>query len=50
MEVVKEAALHLLELGRRLRTAVRKAIEQADRGELIDEAEMDIRVQQMFRS
>ena len=49
-QLVKEAALHLLEEDADFRARVRKGIEQADRGELIEEEEMDIRVKQMFSS
>ncbi len=48
-ELVKDAALRLLEDDRRFRAAVRKGIEQADRGEFIEEEEMDARVKRMFR-
>jgi predicted transcriptional regulator len=49
-ELVKDAALQLLEADARFRAAVRKGIEQADRGELIDEQEMDVRIKRMFGS
>jgi predicted transcriptional regulator len=49
-ELVKDAALQLLEADARFRTAVQKAIAQADRGELIDEHEMDARIKRMFES
>jgi len=48
-ELVKGAALRLLEEDARFRAGVRKGVEQADRGEFIDEEEMDARVKQMFR-
>jgi predicted transcriptional regulator len=48
-ELVKDAALRLLEEDSRFRARVRKGIEQADRGELIEEEEMDARVKRMFR-
>ena len=48
-QLVKEAAMRLVE-DLRFRAAVRKGIEQADRGEFIEEAEMDARVKQMFPS
>jgi len=48
-ELVKGAALRLLEDDARFRAGVRKGVEQADRGEFIDEEEMDARVKQMFR-
>lgn len=43
-ELVKDAALHLLEADARLRAAVQNGIAQADHGELIDEQEMDARI------
>jgi len=48
--LVKEAALHLLQEDARFRVAVREGVAQSDRGELIDEAEMDARLEQMLRS
>jgi predicted transcriptional regulator len=48
-ELVKGAALRLLEDDARFRAGVRKGIEQADRGEFIEEEEMDGRVKRMFR-
>jgi predicted transcriptional regulator len=47
--LVKQAALRLLEEEARFRAAVREGIAQADRGEFIDEAEMDARLEQMLR-
>jgi predicted transcriptional regulator len=47
--LVKDAALRLLE-DVRFRAAVREGIEQADRGEFIEEAEMDARFEQILRS
>ena len=49
-QLVKDAALRLLDEDARFRAAVRKGIEQADRGEFIEEAEMDARMEQMFKS
>jgi predicted transcriptional regulator len=46
---VKDAALRLLE-DARFRAAVRKGMVQADRGEFIEEKEMDARLEQMLRS
>ncbi len=46
---VKDAALRLLE-DARFRAAVREGIAQADRGEFIEEEEMDARLEQMLRS
>ena len=48
-ELVKDAALRLLEDDTRFRAGVRKGIEQADRGEFIEEEEMDARVKRMFQ-
>jgi predicted transcriptional regulator len=48
-ELVKGAALRLLEDDARFRAGVRKGVEQADRGEFIEEEEMDARVKRMFR-
>jgi predicted transcriptional regulator len=49
-ELVKDAALHLLEADARFRAAVQNGIAQADRGDLIDEQEMDARIRRMFES
>jgi len=49
-QLVKEAALRLLEDDARFRAAVRQGIEQADRGQLIEEDEMDARVKRLFPS
>jgi predicted transcriptional regulator len=48
--LVKEAVLHLLQEDARFRAAVREGVAQADRGEFIEEAEMDARLDQMLRS
>jgi predicted transcriptional regulator len=48
-ELVKDAALRLLEDDARFRAGVRKGIEQADRGEFIEEEEMDARVKRMLQ-
>ena len=48
-KLVKDAALRLLEDDARFRLGVRKGIEQADRGEFIEEDEMDERVKRMFQ-
>jgi predicted transcriptional regulator len=48
--LVKDAALRLLEADARFRAAVREGIAQADRGEFIEEEEMDARFEQMLRS
>jgi predicted transcriptional regulator len=49
-DLVKGAALHLLEQESRFRVAVREGIAQADRGEFIEEEEMDARFEQMLLS
>jgi len=48
--LVKDAALRLLQGEVRFRAAVREGIAQADRGDLIEEEEMDARLEQMLRS
>ena len=48
--LVKDAALRLLEEDARFRAAVREGIAQADRGEFIEEPEMDARLEQMLRA
>jgi predicted transcriptional regulator len=48
-KLVKDAALRLLEDDTRFRAGVRKGVEQADRGEFIEEDDMDERVKRMFR-
>jgi predicted transcriptional regulator len=49
-KLVKDAALKLLEDDAAFRAAVRRGLEQADRGQFIEEDEMDARVKRMFRS
>jgi predicted transcriptional regulator len=54
-QLVKEAALRLLQEDARFRAAVREGIAQADRGEFIgqtsmEQEEMDARLEQMLRS
>ncbi|MFY9747935.1 MAG: hypothetical protein WA891_03185 [Acidobacteriaceae bacterium] len=48
--LVKEAALRLVDEDARFRAAVREGVAQADRGEFIEEEEMDARLEQMLRS
>jgi flavin-dependent dehydrogenase len=48
--LVKDAALRLLQEEARFRAAVREGIAQADRGEFLEEEEMDARLEQMLRS
>jgi predicted transcriptional regulator len=49
-ELVRDAALRLVEEDARFRAAVREGIAQADRGEFIEEEEMDARFQKMLNS
>ena len=48
--LVKDAALRVLEEEARFRAAVREGVAQADRGEFIEEEDMDARFEQMLRS
>jgi predicted DNA-binding protein len=48
--LVQDAALRLIEDDARFRSAVRKGIDQADRGEFIEEAEMDARLHEESRA
>jgi predicted transcriptional regulator len=48
--LVRDAAVRLLEEEARFRAAVREGIAQADRGEFIEEVEMNARLEQMLRS
>jgi predicted transcriptional regulator len=48
--LVKDAALRLLQEDARFRAAVREGVAQADRGEFIEEEEMDARLEQTLRS
>ncbi|MGA7928162.1 MAG: hypothetical protein WCA20_19505 [Candidatus Sulfotelmatobacter sp.] len=48
--LVKDAVVRLLEQDARFRAAVRKGIAQADRGEFIEEKEMDARIERMLNS
>jgi len=50
VQLVKDAALRLLEDDARFRAAVRKGVQQADQVNLIEEEEMDARVQRLFPS
>lgn len=47
---VKDAAMRLLQEDARFRAAVQEGLAQADRGEFIEEEEMDARLEQMLRS
>ncbi|MGB9205021.1 MAG: hypothetical protein WCB94_13780 [Terriglobales bacterium] len=48
--LVKDAVARLLGQDARFRAAVRKGIAQADRGEFIEEEEMDARIERMLNS
>jgi SOS response regulatory protein OraA/RecX len=48
--LVKDAALRLLEQDARFRAAVREGIAQSDREEVIEEEEMDARIERMLHS
>lgn len=48
--LVKDAAVRLLEEDSRFRAAVGEGIAQADRGEFIEEAEMNARLERMLSS
>lgn len=48
--LVQDGALRLLEEDAHFRSAVRQGVEQADRGEFIEEAEMDARLERILRS
>jgi predicted transcriptional regulator len=48
--LVKDAALRLLQEDARFRATVQQGIAQADRGEFIEEEEMDARLEQILRS
>jgi len=49
-QLVKDTALRLLGEEARFRAAVREGIAQADRGEFIEEEEMDARFEALLRS
>jgi predicted transcriptional regulator len=48
--LVKDAALRLLHEDAGFRAAVREGIGQADRGEFVEEEEMDARLERMLQS
>jgi predicted transcriptional regulator len=48
--LVKDQALRLLEQDARFRAAVQEGIAQADRGEFIEEEEMEARIERMLNS
>lgn len=47
--LVQDAVVRLLEADARFRAGVREGIAQADRGEFIEEEEMDARLEKMLR-
>ena len=49
-QLVNGAALRLLEEDARFRAAVRDGVAQADKGEFIEQADMDARLERMLRS
>jgi len=49
VRLVKEAALRLIAEDARFRAAVQQGIAEADRGEFIEEEEMDARLERMFK-
>lgn len=49
-ELVKDAVLRLLDEDARFRAAVAEGMAQADRGEFIDESEMDARFERMLNA
>ena len=48
-QLVKEAALRMVEEDAAFRAGVRKGIEQADRGELIDHDEVKARIERLLQ-
>jgi predicted transcriptional regulator len=48
-QLVKDAALRLLDQDARFRTSVREGLAQADGGEFIEEEEMNARFEEMLR-
>jgi predicted transcriptional regulator len=49
-QLVKDAVARMLEDHARFIAGVQRGVEQADRGEFIEEEEMDARLEQMLRS
>ena len=47
-QLVIDAALRLIDEDDRFRAGIRKGIEEADRGDLIDEGQMDARVERLL--
>ena len=50
VHLVKDAALRLLQNDAEFLDAIRQGVAQADRGEFIEEDEMDARVKEMLRT
>lgn len=48
-QLVKEAALRLLEEDMRFRAGVRRGIEQADRGELVNHDDVKARIERLLQ-
>ena len=48
-QLVKDAALRILENDARFRAGVQRGIDAADRGEFIEEEEMEARIEQMLQ-
>jgi predicted transcriptional regulator len=48
--LVRDAAMRVLHEHSRFSAAVREGLAQADRGQFIEEEEMDARIEQMLRS
>ena len=48
-QLVIDAALRLIDEDDRFRIGVRKGIEEADRGQLINEPDMDARIERMLQ-
>ena len=49
-QLVKDAALRLVEEDAHFRTAVRRGVERADRGEMIDHGEVVARIERLLQS
>jgi predicted transcriptional regulator len=49
-QLVKDAALRVLENNTRFRAGVQKGIDAANRGDFIEEDEMDARIERMLQS
>ena len=50
VELVRDAALRLVQEDSRFCSAVQEGVRQADQGEFVEEAEMDVRLEQMLRT